>query len=57
MPEARRHSFKNEQTYDLYEHVPKLVRHIKRYQAHKQQVRRQASALSTLRRRRRCLFS
>ena len=38
VPAARRHTFKDEQTYDLYAHIPKIVRHLKKYQAYRQQV-------------------
>lgn len=38
MPENRQHSFKNEDNYDLFAHIPKIMRHVKRYQQYRQQL-------------------
>ncbi|KAI6241680.1 Ectonucleotide pyrophosphatase/phosphodiesterase family member 6 [Aphelenchoides fujianensis] len=38
VPQARRHSFKDAENYDLFAHVPKVVRHIKKYQTYRQQL-------------------
>ncbi|KAI1725456.1 type I phosphodiesterase / nucleotide pyrophosphatase domain-containing protein [Ditylenchus destructor] len=38
VPQDRRHSFKNENTNDLLDHLPRIMKHIKKYQAYRQQL-------------------
>uniref|UniRef100_A0A915D393 Ectonucleotide pyrophosphatase/phosphodiesterase family member 6 n=1 Tax=Ditylenchus dipsaci TaxID=166011 RepID=A0A915D393_9BILA len=39
VPKDRRHSFKNEnEAIDLFPHLPKIMKHIKKYQAYRQQL-------------------
>ncbi|KAI6201052.1 Ectonucleotide pyrophosphatase/phosphodiesterase family member 6 [Aphelenchoides besseyi] len=38
VPQNRRHSFKNEENYDLFAHIPKIIRHVKKYQTYRQQL-------------------
>ncbi|KAI6176602.1 Ectonucleotide pyrophosphatase/phosphodiesterase family member 6 [Aphelenchoides bicaudatus] len=38
VPQNRQHSFKNEDTYDLFAHIPKIMRHVSRYQQYRQQL-------------------
>lgn len=38
VPQERRHSFKNENTNDLLEHLPRIMNHVKKYQSYRQQL-------------------
>uniref|UniRef100_A0A914DAD2 Uncharacterized protein n=1 Tax=Acrobeloides nanus TaxID=290746 RepID=A0A914DAD2_9BILA len=38
VPHERRHSFKEQQNIDLLSHLPKMLKHIKKYQPYKQQL-------------------
>lgn len=38
VPQHRRHSFKDEEELDLFAHIPKIMKHIKKYQSYRQQV-------------------
>lgn len=37
VPQNRRHTFKNDEDLDLFTHIPKIMKHIKKYQAYRQQ--------------------
>jgi predicted AlkP superfamily pyrophosphatase or phosphodiesterase len=38
VPHSRRHSFKSQEEIDLSSHLPKIMKHIKKYQAYRQQL-------------------
>lgn len=38
VPKSRQHSFKNEKNYDLFAHLPRIMKHIKKFQYYKQQL-------------------
>lgn len=38
VPKSRQHTFKNAKNYDLFAHLPKIMRHIKKFQYYKQQL-------------------
>ncbi|CAD5221849.1 unnamed protein product [Bursaphelenchus xylophilus] len=38
VPKTRQHSFKNEKSYDLFAYLPRIMKHIKKYQVYRQQL-------------------
>lgn len=38
VPQHRRHTFKNDEDLDLFTHIPKIMKHVKKYQAYRQQL-------------------